>query len=602
MKEKFFSLKSKIILIILAISLSSIFSTFAFVVINDLKKFKNELVNNAFLISKIIGDYSAYDLTFKLKKESNEKLKLLGAIPNVKIAVIFDSEKKIFSSFFKDEVKDFKIEKEEGYIFKGDSLFYFYPVIFRGERIGFIGLEISAIEMKERIKSYIIFMVLFLFFLSGAVILCAFWLQGFISKPVVNLSNNLKEVAKRRDYSIRVRKKTNDEIGALVDGFNLLLSEVQKHQAERDDFEKALKISQQKFYHIIEQSNDALYVLEGDKILFINPKFEQFFGYSLADVTKEGFNFLKIVYEEDKKQIEERIKKQKNEEEVPSKFLFRGVSKTNVLRYYEANESEIVWDEKLAILGILRDITERIEYENKLNQYSKELERSNKELDQFAYVTSHDLKAPLRAICNLVTWIEEDLKGNLDESIKKNLELLKSRAKRMENLINGILEYSRIGRVKGAVELIDFEKLIYEIIDSIEPPKNFEFLVKKGLEPFYAEKIRLQQVFSNLISNAIKHHDKNEGKIEILYEDLGEWIQFEVKDDGPGIPEEYHNKIFEIFQTLKPRDEFESTGIGLTIVKKIIENQGGKIFLKSKVGEGTSFIFTWKKISSCDKI
>lgn len=601
---KFLTLKSKIISIILIITLFSIISAFTFIIINDLKKFKNELINNAYLISKIIGDYSIYDLTFKLRKESENKLKLLKVMKNVEQATIFDANGRVFANFSKTgERSSLNYFTKEGYDFKENFLFYYKPIIQNGNVAGYIFLKLSATEMKERIKSYLIFMLSFLLFLIIIAFLIAFWLQGFISKPIINLTDTLKNVARDRDYSLRVNKESNDEIGVLCDGFNLLLSEIQKHQGERDEFEKALKLSEQKFSHIIEQSNDALYVLEDEKVVFINPKFEQFFGYSSEEIKGKYFSFLNIISDDDKPFIKSRLTRQQKKEEVSSKFLFKGISKSKKEGYYEANESEIVWDEKLAILGILRDITERIEFEKKLKEkeeklmeYSKELERSNKELDQFAYVTSHDLKAPLRAISNLVTWIEEDSKEKLDESIKTNMDLLKSRVKRMENLINGILEYSRIGRIKTTIEKIDFENMINEVIDSIDPPKSFKFEIQSGLPVFFAEKIRLEQVFSNLISNAIKHHDKGEGKIEISYEILNGFFQFTVKDDGPGIPEEYHSKIFEIFNTLKARDKFESTGIGLTIVKKIIENQGGKIFVKSKEGEGSQFIFTWPKV------
>lgn len=604
MKIRFVSLRSKIIFIILTIVIFTIISTFSFFIINDLKRFKKELINNAYLISKIIGDYSIYDLTFGLKKESEKKLKLLSTIQAVEVATLYDSNQDIFATFNRaGERQPEKFLEKKGYFFKGNSLFYYKAILYNGQEIGYVFLKLSALEMKERIKAYLTFMVFFLLFLIFLTSLIALWLQGYVSKPIIKLTETLKEVASTRNYSIKVNKETNDEIGILSENFNVLLSEIQRHQTERDEFERALKISEQKFYHIIEQSNDAIYVLYKERILFINPKFESYFGYGLKEVKNRAISFLNIVAEEDKLKIKERFAKIQEKEEVPSKFIFKGISRTGKIRWYEANESEIIWDDRMAILGIVRDITERIEYENKLkeneeklSQYSRELERSNKELDQFAYVTSHDLKAPLRAISNLVTWIEEDSKDKLDESIRSNMELLKSRVKRMENLINGILEYSRIGRIKGTIEKIYFEKMIKDIIDSLDPPKGFNFYVQEGLEPFYAEKIRLEQVFSNLISNAVKHHDKEKGEIKILYEDLDNFIKFKVIDDGPGIPEEYHSKIFEIFNTLKARDKFESTGIGLTVVKKIVEYQGGKIWVESKEGEGASFIFTWKKI------
>ncbi|MEJ5166761.1 MAG: ATP-binding protein, partial [Thermoanaerobaculia bacterium] len=575
---KFLSLRTKIIFIILIIAVFTIISTISFFIINDLKRFKRELINSAYLISKIIGDYSVYDLTFGLKGEAEKKLKLLGTIQNVEVATIYDSEREVFASFSRGgEGVGIKFSEKKGYFFKGNSLFYYKPIINNGREMGYVFLQLSSLEMKNRIKTYLTFLLFFLLFLILITSLIALWLQGYVSKPIIKLSEMLKEVASSRDYSKKFQRETNDEIGVLVQGFNHLLSEIQKQQAERDEFERALKISEQKFYHIIEQSNDALYVLYNEKILFVNPKFENYFGLTMRDIRTKGVSFLNIIPEEEKENIRERLKKIQEKEEVPNKFIFKGISRTGDIRWYEANESEIIWDDRFATLGIVRDITERVEYENRLkekeeilSQYSKELERSNKELDQFAYVTSHDLKAPLRAISNLVTWIEEDSKDKLDEAVKSNMELLKSRVKRMENLINGILEYSRIGRIKGTIERIDFEKMVREIIDSLDPPKTFNFSIKKGLEPFYAEKIRLEQVFSNLISNAIKHHHKGGGNIEISFEDFGDYIEFKVSDDGPGIPEEYHSKIFEIFNTLKARDKFESTGIGLTIVKKIV--------------------------------
>ncbi len=456
--------------------------------------------------------------------------------------------------------------------------------------------------MIDSIRNYLILMFFFFIFLMALSFSFAFWLQKYISKPIKALTEAVKYVSKEKDYSINVRKESNDEVGVLCDGFNLMLSEIKKHEADREDLLEALKRSEQKFIHIIEQSNDAIYVLYKNSLVFVNPKFEEFFGYSLSEIRTKKFLFTNIIAKEDKEKIQERLNKISLNEEVPNKFIFKGVSKSEDEKYFEANESEIVWDDKLAILGILRDITERIEFEERLKvqeamlrEYARELERSNKELDQFAYVTSHDLKAPLRAISNLTSWIEEDLGENLQREVKEKMELLKNRVKRMENLINAILEYSRVGRIKGTIEKVNLNLMIRDIIEYISPPKIFEIFIQDNMPSFETEKIRLEQVFANLISNAIKHHNKERGKIEITCKDLDNFYEFTVKDDGPGIAPEYHEKIFEIFQTLQARDKFESTGIGLTLVKKIVEAQGGKVYLISEEGKGSSFIFTWPK-------
>jgi PAS domain S-box-containing protein len=247
---------------------------------------------------------------------------------------------------------------------------------------------------------------------------------------------------------------------------------------------------------------------------------------------------------------------------------------------------------------ILQDITERRKNEQQLENYSARLEKSNQELDQFAYIVSHDLKAPLRAIINLSQWLHEDAGESLSEDSKKNLEMLKGRAFRMEALITGILEYSKIGRAEVQLELIEVDALLNEILYLLLPPKHVKVKIAPDMPVLNAPKIMLLQIFSNLISNAIKYNDKAECIINIDVKEKDDFFEFSVQDNGPGIPKDYHEKIFVIFQTLQSRDKVESTGIGLTIVKKIVEDQGGRIWIESVEGEGTKFTFQWPKKNS----
>ncbi|WP_161888808.1 sensor histidine kinase [Pontibacter russatus] len=257
-------------------------------------------------------------------------------------------------------------------------------------------------------------------------------------------------------------------------------------------------------------------------------------------------------------------------------------------------------DYKTKIVDTSRD--ELSQLSNSLNRMSatidetfSELDRKNVELDQFAYVVSHDLKAPLRGIEVASRWVEEDMGTQLPPKVQEYLMMMRIRVHRMENLINGILALARIGRTSQIAEDVDVNVLLSEVADMLTPPDGFMIEVQENLPVLHTFRIQLQQVFSNLISNAIKYHDKREGLVRVRYHETDRFHVFSVSDDGPGIDPAYHDRIFVIFQTLQERDAVESTGVGLTIVKKIVEWQGGTIGVTSQPGQGATFTFTWPK-------
>ncbi len=230
-----------------------------------------------------------------------------------------------------------------------------------------------------------------------------------------------------------------------------------------------------------------------------------------------------------------------------------------------------------------------------LEQTARELQKANKELADFAYIVSHDLKAPLRAISQLAGWVSTDYADVLDADGQEMLTLLTGRTQRMHNLIEGILQYSRIGRVREKERNVDLKQLVQEIIETLAPPEQVQPSVRDTLPTVAGEPTRLTQVFQNLLDNALKFMDKPQGRVGVgCVEQESHWL-FSVSDDGPGIEEKHHARIFQMFQTLTPRDETESTGIGLALVKKIVETWGGKIWVESTVGQGSTFFFTLPK-------
>jgi signal transduction histidine kinase len=228
------------------------------------------------------------------------------------------------------------------------------------------------------------------------------------------------------------------------------------------------------------------------------------------------------------------------------------------------------------------------------------LERITKQLDEFTYIVSHDLKSPLRAISNLSVWIEEDLSGSLTEDVKKNLMLLRTRVTRMEALINGVHAFSSIFREASRTEFLHVAKLLADVISELMPPPNVSIMIGTDMPELQTSKSMLTQVFSHLLSNAIRHNDKEDIRIKIFAREKSDTWEFTIEDNGPGIASESLETIFAIFQTLKARDKFESTGIGLTIVKRILEDCGGTIHVISEIGTGSKFIFEWPKKAFCN--
>jgi signal transduction histidine kinase len=230
-----------------------------------------------------------------------------------------------------------------------------------------------------------------------------------------------------------------------------------------------------------------------------------------------------------------------------------------------------------------------------LSENIRLLQLKNEELDQFAHIVSHDLKAPLRGIDNVVTWIEEDHGNELSPKISEYIQLIKGRLVRAENMIRGILLYARVGKENAEREYINLNALLQDIVENLSIRRGLSVEIEENLPEIYSERIPLQQVLSNLIGNAIKYHDKPNGYIKVYVHSHAEYYEFFVEDNGPGISKSYHDKIFAIFQTLQARDSFESTGVGLAIVKKILDDRKLSISVHSEPGKGTTFSFTWPK-------
>ncbi len=362
---------------------------------------------------------------------------------------------------------------------------------------------------------------------------------------------------------------------------------------ERSKSEDALRTSEENFRRIFDNIQDIYYEVDIDgTIKEISPsiKFitgitrEELIGNKMASLyfdVKQRNNFVSALKKEINVNDYEIALKGKDNTSIPCTITAKLI----------LDQSKI----PSKIIGSVRNITERKRAEDKRAKSMKELKIANKELTDFAYITSHDLTSPLRAINTIATWIMSDYGDKFDDQGKEQMNLLIGRAKRMHHLINGIYEFTNIINFTGEKISFDMNTLVKDTIGRMKLQDNFYVEIKNQLPVIFFEKTRMEQIFENLIDNAVKFMDKDKGLITIGCQETRNNWEFYVADNGPGIAKKYQDKVFQIFQTLNTRDELESTGIGLAIVNKIITKHNGSIWIESEPEQGTTFFFTLPK-------
>jgi len=395
-----------------------------------------------------------------------------------------------------------------------------------------------------------------------------------------------------------------------AEGVTEQLLAISRDVTDRWKSEQVLRESEQRFRATFEQAAVGIAHVGLDGCwLRVNQKLCEILGYSSEELLQ--ISFQDITYPEDLELDLANVQQLLANEIQTYSMEKRYIHKQGFLVWVELTVSlvrDISSDRKddpsepsdpKYFISVVEEIGDRKRIEAERAQTVALLERRNQELDEFAHIVSHDLKAPLRAISNLSEWIEMDLEGQLPPDNQDQLQLLRTRAYRMAAMIDSLLDYSRVGRAEVATETVEVAALLAEVIDTLDPPPSFTIQIAPQMPTLYTKRLLLSQVFANLISNAIKHHDRPDGNLDISVREKGEFYEFALRDDGPGIASENQDKIFTIFQTLKQSNNAEnSSGVGLSIVKKIVETENGVIRLSSGIGKGTTFYFTWPKHKS----
>jgi PAS domain S-box-containing protein len=371
--------------------------------------------------------------------------------------------------------------------------------------------------------------------------------------------------------------------------------------------QEALRKSEERFKQVAENAGDWIWEVNAEGLYtYSSPVVEKILGYKPEKlVGKKYFYdfFAPDVKEELKKAMFEAFAKG----ESIKNFVNPKVHKNGRIVILDANSTPVV-DDKGNLCGYRgadRDITERRRAEEAIEILNKDLKstialltQSNRQLREFAHLAAHDLKTPLRGIGTLAQWLVDDYKEKFDGEGRQQVDLLVERVERMNELINAILQYSTITRKRDKEYPVDLNTLVGAVLVEIRPPPNIKITINKNLPTVICKEAHLRQVFCHLLTNAVKFMDKPEGHITIDYTDKNDLWEFSVSDNGPGIEPQHFERIFQLFQTLAPRDESESTGVGLTIIKKIVEMYGGKTWVQSKVGSGSTFFFTLPKTLS----
>ncbi len=443
-------------------------------------------------------------------------------------------------------------------------------------------LDIAFKPLKTVQLVLLVGLLVFLVISIGLVIMSVF----IVSRPLKSIAAGISAIEKTDDLVHQLDTRGPDEIAEIATTFNRMANWLRSSMVSRDLMD-----------NILESVTEGIITIDNKGLIMTNNiAVARMFGYDSTELI--GQNISMLVPPDQREQHHSYVASTRihSPRVIGKNRHMQGCRRNGSLFSMELVVTRLTKDAGSGFVGTIRDITERKTIEENLALRSQELQRTNAELERFVYVASHDLKAPMRGIDNLATMIEEDLQGTLDEDVKDNLSLLRGRVHRMEDLLDGLLEYSRIGRVATMPETIDSHQIILDIVDLLALPGGFTVDMPEPMPTLSTEKASFEQVMRNLINNAVKHHDQDDGCIIISGTKSNGVCEFSISDDGPGIDPIFHERVFRMFQTLRSRDQVEGSGMGLALVKKEVELHGGSVqIISHSEGRGTTFQFTWKE-------
>lgn len=573
--------------------------------------YRESVKSNISTLSAVVANNSSAALAFDSPDDAKEILDALHAEENIKLAVLFDNDGNLFAQYPSDTSAVFPDFRDTRYYWFEDGYIQgFEPVLQKGQQKGMLFIKSDLRMMYIQLGFYaLIGLALIMASLLVAYLLSKI-LQRTISEPILALKETATAISEKHDYGVRVVKKGNDEVGSLTDAFNLMLTQIQQQNSEIMSFNQTLEqkvhartseLQQQKEFieTIINSSVDLVAVFDRDmNYIMVNSRVMDYYNKRKEDLI--GKNVLDVYPEVSHTAMYHNLQRALKGEYVHDEDYKSAV----IDRYFETYFIPLK-DNRDFVYGILmvaHDITTIIESREKLERVNAELMKSNRDLEQFAYVASHDLQEPLRKIQTFTQLMGD----NLDDAglSRKYQEKINQSSGRMKQLIQDMLNFSRISNSEDAFVETDLNQILESLII------DFELLLKEkeaqinypNLPTIEGIPMQLSQLFANIINNSLKYTE-NKPVIDITCKKLDAedfknhskldpektHYQMDFTDNGIGFEQQYSEQIFAIFQRLHGKQTYSGTGIGLALCKKIVENHNGIIYGKGEPNKGATF-------------
>jgi PAS domain S-box-containing protein len=581
-------------------------------IILEYYSFRETLKRDITVLGDVISSNVSGAVAFQSHSDANEILNALRAEPHVVAACIYDSQGKIFAYYPADISPEVFPEDpgKDGYHFMRNHLEGFKTIRQKDKQLGILYIKSDLEAMYDQLQKYILIGLLLISSSMLVAVAISKILQKSISEPILALEQKAKAVSEKRDYSVRAKKFSNDEVGALTEAFNIMLTEIQSQNQEitllnqsleKKVIERTAALQEQKDFveTIINSSIDLIAVFDREmNYIMLNKRTDDFYPLQRSEMI--GKNLLDIFPQLQNSQMVRDFNLALEGEIVYNKNYHSAITGRTFENYYIPLKNHD--NEVYGILVIGHDITNLTETKEKLELINAELVKSNRDLEQFAYIASHDLQEPLRKIQTFSQLMQEYFHD--PEQLKYYHQKIKQAASRMQQLIKDVLNFSRISNSEEAFVKTDLNVILENLKTDFElilRDKNAE-IISETLPVIDGIPLQLTQLFSNLISNSLKYN-QNKPKIIIKstllkQEQLNQfpqlqddpcYVRLEFQDNGIGFEQEFSEQIFNIFQRLHGKNTYSGTGIGLALCKKIVENHNGVIYAQSNPGEGSVF-------------